>query len=182
MKRDRLLVSALLVAAAALVASCGDRTTTGPAPAPRPLFKPSPGGGGSGGGGTTSTGLVQCTQLSSATTKQTVGPAGGTLQIGPHMLVIPPGALAAAVSIQGAVVQGSVNAVKFKPSGLTFLTPAHVVLSYANCNTAGLTLSKTVAYTTDSLAILYFLPSSDDATAQQVTASIYHFSNYAVAW
>jgi hypothetical protein len=175
MKRDRFLVSALLVAAAALVASCGDRTTTGPAPAPGALFKQSP-------GGNTSPGLVQCTQLSSATTKQTVGPAGGTLQIGPHMLVIPPGALAAAVSIQGAVVQGSVNAVRFKPSGLTFLTPAYVVLSYANCNTAGLTLSKTVAYTTDSLAILYYLPSSDNATAQQVTAPIYHFSNYAVAW
>lgn len=132
----------------------------------------------------TQSGLLQCSKLPQSSVKQTIGPAGGTMLIGPHVFVVPAGALAAPVVIAaktGGDDKG--NAVYFKPAGLVFLTPAYLTLSYANCNTLGLTVSKEVAYTTDiSLEILYYLSSWDDLSAQQVTARVYHFSTFAVAW
>jgi len=128
------------------------------------------------------TGLLECSPLPSTTVKQTIGPAGGTLLIGPHVFVVPPGALAVPVTIQAKLASSTGNAIEFKPAGLVFLTPASVTFSYANCNTLGLTYSKQVAYTTDSLTIIYYVPSQDDSSAQRVTGRIDHFSDFAVAW
>ena len=127
-------------------------------------------------------GLLQCSKLPSTSLKQTIGSAGGTMRIGPHVFVVPSGALVQPVTISAKTAGGTGNAVDFKPAGLTFLTPAYLVLSYANCSTVASSISKQVAYTTDSLAILYYLATSDNTAAQQVTAQITHFSNYAVAW
>jgi len=128
------------------------------------------------------TGLLQCSVMPSQSVKQTIGPAGGTLKIGPHILVVPPGALATRVTIAAKSAGGTGNAVVLKPEGLTFLEPAYLTLSYANCDTSGLTASREVVYTTDSLVIIQYVPSSDNAGAKQVTGRLYHFSNYAVAW
>ena len=127
-------------------------------------------------------GLLQCSKLPSASLKQTIGSAGGTMLIGPHVFVVPSGALAQPVTISAKTAGGTGNAVDFKPVGLAFLKPAYLVLSYANCSTVGSSTSKQVAYTTDSLAILYYVPSSDNGSGQQVTGQISHFSNYAIAW
>jgi len=127
-------------------------------------------------------GLLQCSVLPSSSAKQTIGPAGGTMWIGPHVFVVPPGALAAPVTIQAKTAGGTGNAVAFKPAGLIFLKPAYVTLSYANCNASGSTASKQVAYTTDSLTIVSYVTSWDDASTWQVTGRVDHFSNYAVAW
>ena len=127
-------------------------------------------------------GLLACSKLPSTSVKQTIGSAGGAMRIGPHLFLVPSGALAQPVTISGKTAGGPGNVVDFKPVGLAFLKPAYLVLSYANCTTAGSSLSKQVAYTTDSLAILYYVPSSDNTTAQQVMGQISHFSNYAIAW
>jgi hypothetical protein len=126
--------------------------------------------------------LLQCSKLPSTSVKQTIGPAGGAMRIGPHLFLVPSGALAQPVTISGKTAGGTGNAVDFKPVGLVFLRPAYLVLSYANCSTAGSSTSKQVAYTTDSLAILYYVPSSDNTSAQEVMGQISHFSNYAIAW
>ena len=126
------------------------------------------------------TGLLQCSSLPATSVKQTIGPAGGMMQIGPHVLVVPPGALAAPVTIATKTAGGTGNAVELKPAGLIFLTPAYLTLSYANC--VSITVSKEVAYTTDLLAIIAILPSSDNPIAQVVIGQISHFSNYAIAW
>ena len=130
----------------------------------------------------TSGSLLQCTKLAASSVKQTIGTAGGTMWIGPHVFVVPSGALAQPVTINAKTAGGTGNAVEFKPVGLVFLKPAYLVLSYANCSTVGSSTSKQVAYTTDSLAILYYVPSSDNGSGQQVTGQISHFSNYAIAW
>ena len=129
-----------------------------------------------------SSGLLQCSKLPATSLKQTIGAAGGTMWIGPHVFVVPSGALAQPVTINAKTAGGTGNAVEFKPVGLVFLKPVYLVLSYANCTTAGSSASRAVAYTTDSLAILYYVPSSDNTSAQQVTGQIFHFSNYAIAW
>ena len=126
--------------------------------------------------------LLQCSPLPSSSVKQTIGLLGGTMRIGPHVFVVPPGALLTPVAINAKTAGGTGNAVAFKPEGLRFLVPATLTLSYANCSSGGETGSKQIAFTTDWLAIVSYLPSLDDPTAQRVTGLVSHFSNYAVAW
>jgi len=84
------------------------------------------------------TGLLKCSNLPYDSSTVTIGPLGGSLSAGPHTLVIPPGAVLrpTAITMTAPTGQG-VNAVKFKPVGLQFLTPAALSMSYANCSLLG---------------------------------------------
>lgn len=129
------------------------------------------------------TGLLKCSNLPSASATQTIGFAGGTIQVGPHTLTVPAGSLSAPVTITGELLTGyGVNAVRFGPAGLKFVRPAYLTMSYANCNLLGLLLPKQVAYVGDNLNILSYLLSFDNLLASKVTGKVNHFSNYAVAW
>jgi len=129
------------------------------------------------------TGLLQCSNLSYATTTQTIGSAGGTIRVGPHTLTVPAGALSSPVAITGALVTGrGVNAVHFQPEGLRFERSASLTMSYANCSLLGRLLPKRIAYVGDGLGILSYLLSIDNLLAKQVRGRVDHFSNYAVAW
>lgn len=128
------------------------------------------------------TGLVQCSPLPYAVTRKVIGPRGGQIKVGPHVLTIPAGALAANVSITAEAPVGNVNSVRLSPHGLEFRAPAQLTLSYANCNVVGVLLPKRIAYTTELLEILSYIPSVDNLKAKKVTGSLDHFSRYAVAW
>jgi hypothetical protein len=176
MKHARLLRAAVLGGTAAVLLSCGD---------PTPLGLPSRAGGTTAdliGGLRPITGLLQCTPLPYDSVTQTIGPEGGTIQVGPHTLSIPAGALGAPVTITAVALSETVNRVRFQPEGLTFQQSASLSMSYANCNLLGLLLPKRVAYTTDLLQILYYLQSVDKPLSQTVTGRLDHFSDYAVAW
>jgi hypothetical protein len=174
MKAARLLVVALLVCALGLSSAC-DRTPTAPQPA-----APSSDLIGSLLG---ATGLLSCSNLPYASTTKTIGIAGGSLSVGPHTLLIPPGALLRPTTITMILPTGlHVNAVKFQPAGLQFLTPAVLKMSYANCSLLGKLLPKRIAYTTDNLQILYYLLSLDNLLSKYVTGKLNHFSDYAIAW
>jgi hypothetical protein len=75
-----------------------------------------------------------------------------------------------------------VNAVKFKPAGLRFVTSAALTMSYSNCSLLGNLLPKRIAYTDDNLNIISYLLSLDDLLSQKVTGKVNHFSEYVVAW
>jgi len=165
--------AALLGAATLAVLHCSDSRSPGVAPLlepPIPLPLPVP------------TGLLTCTPLPYDSVTQTIGPEGGTLLVGVQALAIPPGALDSAVTITAVAPSDTVNRVQFQPEGLTFQQPASLTMSYANCDLLGLTLPKQIAYTTDLLVILYYLPSLDDQASQTVTGQLQHFSDYALAW
>jgi hypothetical protein len=129
-------------------------------------------------------GLLACKPLPYAITTQTVGSQGGTIVVGPHRLTVPAGALASPVAITAEAPVGPVNSVRLLPEGLHFTPgkPARLTLSYANCPLLGQLLPKRIAYTTDLLKILSYVPSVDDLLAKRVTGSLQHFSRYAVAW
>lgn len=129
-----------------------------------------------------SLGLLQCTPLPYDSTTETVGPAGGSIQVGPHVLQIPAGALTDSVAITMVAPPDTVNRVRFQPEGLQFAVPARLTMSYANCSLLGRLLPKRIAYTTDALVILEYLLSFDDFLNQRVTGQLNHFSNYAIAW
>jgi hypothetical protein len=175
MKAARLFVIALLVGGLGLAAACSDRTPTAPqAPAPSASLL---------GSLLAPTGLLQCSNLPYASTTETIGIEGGSLSVGPHTLVIPPGALDEPTTITMTLPTGlGVNAVKFEPAGLQFLTPAALTMSYANCSLLGKLLPKRIAYTTDNLQILYYLLSLDNLLSKNVTGTVNHFSAYVIAW
>jgi hypothetical protein len=122
--------------------------------------------------------------MAAAHASAVIGPQGGTLAVGPHNLVVPPGALPDATTITGDAPSDTVNSVQFQPQGLQFASghPAQLTMSYANCPLLGRVLPKQIAYATDLLQILEVLLSVDNASLRQVSAQISHFSRYAIAW
>jgi len=173
MKARRLIAPVLLLVAAL---ACTDRTPTSVPAAPAPeasligaLLGP--------------TGLLKCSSLPYASSTQTIGPLGGTISAGPHTLVVPPGALTAPTTITMTVPTGlGVNAVKFQPEGLRFLTPAALTMSYANCSLLGKLLPTRIAYTDAHLNIISYLLSLDNLLSKYVTGKVNHFSDYVIAW
>jgi len=168
MQRLRALALLLVIC---LVSSCGEQPT---AQAPQAslvgaLLGP--------------TGLLKCSDLPYASSTQTIGRLGGTISAGPHTLVVPPGALTNPTTITMTAPTGrGVNAVRFQPEGLRFVTPAALTMSYANCNLLGKLLPKRIAYTDNNLNILYYLLSLDNLLSKRVTGKVNHFSDYVVAW
>src|SRR5207247_845684 len=114
MRATRLWPAILLAAGGGLILGCGDRSPIGvPSQAPAPqssLIGGLPG----------AAGLLRCQPLPYDSSTETIGPDGGTIQVGPHSLVIPAGALAAPTVITAVVVSGPVTAVRFEPQGLQF--------------------------------------------------------------
>jgi hypothetical protein len=127
-------------------------------------------------------GVLSCTPLPADADTVTIGPDGGYMVLGPHVLYVPPGALAAPVTITGETVPGNVNAVSFEPHGLAFGRPARLSMSYANCNLLGRLWPKRIAYVDESLNILEYLLSLDLAWLKRVNGRLDHFSSYAVSW
>jgi hypothetical protein len=158
----------LLLCGVAAVLSCRD-----PVPPPTALL---------GGGWGWVPGLLTCTPLAYDSVSETIGPAGGSIQVGPHVLVIPAGALTSPVTISAVAPSDTVNQVRFQPEGLQFQRPAALTMSYSNCALLGLWLPHRVAYTTDALQILEYLLSVDNLPSHTVTGYVEHFSTYAVAW
>ena len=181
MHRTRLL-SVLVFAGALSLASC---SSTHDPVGPESDVAPSALLSGNGLLGTSiGSGLLACDPLPYAAASATIGSQGGTLVIGPHKLTVPAGALAAPMLISGEAPVGTVNSVQLQPEGLQFAAgkPATLTLSYANCPLLGSLLPKRVAYTTDLLAILSYVPSLDDLLGRKVSGKLEHFSRYAVAW
>jgi len=175
-KGIRLVLPVLLVCALGLTLSCGDSAPTSVAVAPKPQADLI-------GGLLGATGLLSCSDLPYDSTTQVIGPAGGSLSVGPHSFYIPAGALSQATTITMIQPTGDhVNAVRFKPAGLQFAKPAYLTMSYANCSLLGKILPKHIAYVDNNLNILYYLLSLDNLFAKRVTGQVNHFSEYAMAW
>ena len=172
MKAKRFVPVILFAAALFAALSCGDRVPT----------QPRPQAGLVGSLSLQNLGLLTCTPLPYDSVTQTVGPEGGTIQVGAYTLVIPDSALDSAVTITAVAPSDTVNSVRFQPQGLHFNEKASLVMSYANCNVLGSLVPKQIAYVTDSLNIIDFIPSVDDLLSQTVTGSLRHFSEYALAW
>ena len=169
--------SPLVAVAAALFVtlSCRDATpVTEPELEPHALLF---GGGGGGGGG-----LLACPPQASVSTTTVVGPAGGRIEVGPHVLDIPAGALDHAVTITATAPSASVVRLDLEPHGLAFDTRAVLTLSYAHCGLIYSLWPKRIAYTSDALAILEYLLSWDTLFPRRVSAPLQPFSTYALPW
>ena len=125
-------------------------------------------------------GLLTCDSQSQTSVSKLIGPSGGSIQVGNHLLVVPQGALPSTIRITATRLSGSIAEVDFQPHGLRFAKPAALRLSYSHCDVPP-NAQQSVVYLDDSNKIVEAPPSLDDANADQVTGWINHFSGYAVA-
>jgi hypothetical protein len=112
-----------------------------------------------------------------------IGPAGGTVLLGAHKLVVPAGALSRKVTITARTGTEPGNAIQFGPAGLRFGRPATLTMSFANCTGWGvLRQLPLIVYTDDFLSILEIHLGIPNFRNKTVTSFIDHFSRYAVAY
>lgn len=126
------------------------------------------------------TDLLLCSPQPYAVETVTIGPKGGTINVGTHSLDIPKGALDKKVKITAEQVRGSTNSLRFRPEGLHFDKPAKLTMNYNNCLLV--LVQKKIVYTDENLKILEVLRSLDLFKKKTVSAPIDHFSRYAVAY
>ncbi|MEO8879764.1 MAG: hypothetical protein ABI446_05160 [Gemmatimonadaceae bacterium] len=109
-----------------------------------------------------------------------IGPQGGTLDLGAGNTVhFPQGALLTDTTIIAHVPAGTTARVFFTPEGLQFPVPALVTLTYSTCITPSSLLS-IVYLQADTVSEVR--PTITNPTSKTVTATINHFSSYAVAY
>lgn len=173
-----------LLALLPLVVSCG--RDEGPSPAAPPLLPPTEVANGLLDGGLLEgllspvTGLLECRTTSAYSGTAVIDASGGTLNIGPHQLIVPPNALSAPTRISATAPSGRYVEVHFQPEGLRFQRPVAVALSYKHCGLVRGALLK-VVYVSDQRAILEVLPSLADLLNRRVYGKTDHFSGYMLA-
>ena len=142
--------------------------------------------------------LLLCAPLAYDSVTQVIGPAGGVLVAGGHVLVVDSLALTSPVAITMVAPSQLVNVVRFRPEGLKFRNGAHGIgaLLATNVDNCGVHPNQVlqVVNVGESLNILSYLqaPSATDSVVVMkyktylgslwVGGLLRHFSNYAVAW
>ena len=125
-------------------------------------------------------GLVACNVRETTRGSARIGRNGGILRVGPHSLIVPPGALDRDVVITGEAPKGNFVKVEFQPEGLRFAQPTALTMSYQSCGLLG-SLNYTLVYLDDRRTVLEILPSVPNLLTRSVTGRVDHFSNYAIA-
>jgi hypothetical protein len=136
--------------------------------------------------------LVSCRPLRYDSVTQTIGPAGGEIEVGHNWLVVPRGALRDAVSITAVAPSDTLALIRFRPEGLSFKTPALLVAAYDNCRVPK-KVTPRIALVSNYFAVIEFLASGESllpprfekkhkGAHHRVVGQLNHFSNYAVAW
>ena len=166
-RRTRVFSIVASLLAATFIAACSDEATAPSTPA----FALA---------GTRSSTIIRCDQPYGATSGW-IGPKGGRLKAGGHILIVPVGALSAPTFITMETPSGNIGHVVFGPEGLSFNKnyPAHLVMSYQNCLVAS-DATQQVAYTSQTLRILETQPSISDPATLTVDATLTHFSDYVI--
>jgi len=147
----RLLLTGCAAATLAALAACSSTESTAPAArAPQPATALADFGGdwhdglpvpGSSGNASTNAGSgahnnpVQCNVTAAYDVTKVIGPSGGMLQVGPHELIIPPGALTTDIPVRGVAPAGDAITIQFFPEGLHFKKPAGLILDASSCAT-----------------------------------------------
>jgi len=108
-----------------------------------------------------------------------IGTRGGRVSVGGISLAIPAGALTRTVSITAHTLPTTSASVQFLPEGLQFAVPATLTMSYMKCDTPRLGVN--VVYV-QADTVTEVVPSNNHPLLKWVTASIRHFSSYAVAY
>jgi hypothetical protein len=126
---------------------------------------------------------LTCSRLPAYSAGALIGKDGGTIQVGPHEVTIPRGALSGPVYITATSPSEKVARVTLQPHGLQFDKPATLTMSYAHCTVVSSLLPKKIAYVQGgTLELINYLPSLDNLLQKEVSAKLDHFSDYVLSW
>jgi hypothetical protein len=125
-------------------------------------------------------GLASCDVRTTHTGSAEIGPMGGILRVGPHVLTVPPYALRQKVRISAVAPAGSYVQIKFEPQGLQFQRSTVLTMSYSECSLLS-PLRLKVVYVNDNLEILEVLPTVVSVLSGTANAKVDHFSRYMLA-
>ncbi len=129
--------------------------------------------------------LLQCQPLQYDGAAQIVGPGGGVIRVGTHVITIPPGALGDSTVISAEADPALAVGVTFLPEGLQFQKPIILDLDYGHCNGLLALLRFQPfrgAYVDDQGNVLSYPNSSDDRLHRRLRIDIDPFSQYAGAY
>ena len=119
---------------------------------------------------------INCVPRSSATGSALIGPRGGTLWVGRHRLIVPPGALLETVRISGTVPEGKPFEIDLQPHGLQFRKAAGLILDASSCIDV-----PTIVYLVDQYTVSPPIPAIYSNWWHAIACPIWHFSGYAIA-
>ena len=125
-------------------------------------------------------GLVSCNVRTTHTGSAVIGPLGGVVRVGPHLLSVPPGAVRERVLITAVAPAGKHVQIKFEPEGLEFERSPLLTMSYSECSLLS-PLRLKVVYVNDNLEILEVLPTVVSVWTRTANARVDHFSRYMLA-
>lgn len=119
---------------------------------------------------------INCVPRFSATGAALIGPRGGTLWIGRHRLIVPPGALLEPVRISGSVPQGRPFEIDLQPHGLQFRKAAGLLLDASSCADV-----PDIVYLIDQYTVSPPIRAIYSNWWHMIACPIWHFSGYAIA-
>ena len=120
--------------------------------------------------------LLGCASREAQYGSATVGPQGGELDVGPHRVIIPAGALLVPTQIWGTVPSDTTVTIRLEPHGLQFRKPAGLILDASACSQV-----PNVIYIDELGNVAEHIQAVYSAWWHTVAAPIDHFSNYAIA-
>jgi hypothetical protein len=161
------LVSLIVV----LAAACADSSTPLAPRAPDPAIAFSKGKDGKK--------VAVCKLQKEEWKTQQIGTRGGHFNVGGVTLTVPAHALTRTVSITAHTLPTTSASVQLLPEGLQFAVPATLTIEYAKCQTP--LLGVNVVYV-QADTVTEVEPSKNHPILKYVSASIRHFSSYAVAY
>jgi hypothetical protein len=106
-----------------------------------------------------------------------IGPSGGELVVGPHRLIVPPGALTRTIEISGTATEDGTPTIYLEPHGLQFKKPAGLILDASNCIDV-----PDVVYIDELGVAAEPIPAVYSTWWHTIAAPIDHFSGYEVAF
>jgi hypothetical protein len=104
-----------------------------------------------------------------------IGPNGGELDVGPHRLIVPPGALTETVVLSGTVPAGNSILIDFAPHGLQFKKPAGLILDASSCGNV-----PNVLYLDEQGNIAERITATFSNWWHTIAAPLDHFSTYMI--
>jgi hypothetical protein len=173
MNRYRFAATAALL----LISACSATDTTAPARSKDvPSFSYLHEGRmvpGSAGNGSASAQPLACTVDAPLAGSALIGPSGGVLNVGPHKLIVPAGALTRDTWLSGTVSAGSTFRIDFEPHGLQFKKPAGLILDASLCGDV-----PNVVYLDEDGGIAEHIEAIFSNWWHTIAAPIDHFSGY----
>lgn len=178
----RSFLTSLALIAAVLAASCVADGPTGPvqggaAAANRGYGVSLPGSRRTAAIGSGQQTAINCIPRNPSYGTALIGAAGGDLIIGPHRLIVPPGALDHDVQISGTVPADKPFEINLEPHGLQFRKPAGLILDASSCTNV-----PTIVYLIDQLTVSDPIIALYSNFWHTIACPIWHFSGYSIAF